>query len=127
MAQNCPTYRGSPFIETPFIEVPLYLCFSNPKTRYNSNIFFDNLEFLICFNFLCKFHAVESESEVRIYLKARFHCQFLHLTPLSDDFLVQLQTINAKMFHLRTTRSFCVAMYAVTIPQVFTEGLWLNI
>ena len=25
MAQNCPTYRGSPFIETPFIEVPLYM------------------------------------------------------------------------------------------------------
>ena len=24
MAQNCPTYRDSPFIETPFIEVPLY-------------------------------------------------------------------------------------------------------
>ena len=128
---------------------------------------------------------VESESVVRIYLKARVHCQFSHLTSLSDDFLVQLQTTNAKIFHLRfalkfawtyfierqitykniggdffdfsflhdllkiltflggcvkiqnqnskwlttirITYSFCVAMYAVTIPQVFTEGLWLNI
>ena len=49
---------------------------------------------------------VESESVVRIYLKARVHCQFSHLTSLSDDFLVQLQTTNAKIFHLRFALKF---------------------
>ena len=38
MAQNCPTYRGSPFIETPFIEVPLYsnLMFNWPIRKQSS-------------------------------------------------------------------------------------------
>ena len=32
--QNSPTYRGSPFIETPLIEVPLYHGYSTSMTVY---------------------------------------------------------------------------------------------
>ncbi len=67
----------------------------------NSNIFYLYLKFII-FSTL----SVDSESEVRIQFNLRLDCQFLHFTSISDEFLVQSQTTNAKKLLLRTPLQF---------------------
>ena len=61
--------------------------------------------------YICRFHTVDSESEVRIHYNDRFDCQILHFTPLSDEFLVQIQTTNAKRLLLRKSLNFINTLF----------------
>ena len=76
----------------------VYSCFFNPETLDKIRIFSSSI-----FNFLGRFHTVDSESEVSIHFNDRFGCQFLYFTSQSDEFL---QTTNAKKLLLRIPLKF---------------------